>query len=174
MTLPYFLNRSICQLAADARKIKLRPFGEVRTLLVLVSTNDQDTIHHYHWLQNSFPEINLLAFIQFSQEKKPDYRFHNGVLKISKKSFNFFGKPVAALQNVVRNQSFDLLINADQNDLLYNHVIAACANAELKVGSPMSHCKHLYPVSIYSQTATEFQDYITQCRSYLDALSGKH
>ena len=172
MALPYFFHRSICQLTEDRQSFKLLSFSSIQSLLLLVSSDDRDTLERYNWVADTYPNLKKLLFIQFTQEKKLDHRVVNGILKINKRSFSFFGKPSTDLKNVVRSERFDLLINADERNLLQMHVIAAAATSGMKIGSPLGDCKQLYPISLYSQTATTFEEYITNCHDYLNALSG--
>jgi len=172
MALPYFLNRSICQLTEVRQSFKLLPFSSIQSLLLLVSSDDKVTNERSEWVASQFPSVKKRVFIQFTNEKKLDHRVVNGILKINKRSFNFFGKPVTDLKNVIRSERFDLLINADERSLLQMHVIAATATSGMKIGSPLGNCKHLYPISLYSQTATTFEEYVINCHDYLNALSG--
>ncbi len=172
MALTYFLNRNICKLAGQLTKVRLGAFDGLNSLLVFINSNDNEAQRRYQWLKTQFPYINLLIVIQFTQEKKLDYIVHNGILKISRHSFTLFGKPVAALQNMIKNQHFELLINADETSSLYLHALAATAETKLKIGASSKQCNALYPLSIYSQEAVSFEDYMMQCRSYLNALAG--
>ncbi len=173
MAWSYFLKRNICKLAGQLSSIKLSAFDDLHSLLVLINTNDNEALRRVQWLKSQFPFINFLLVIQFTQEKKPDYMVHNGILKISKHSFNFFGKPASALQNVIKNQHIDLLINADSSNSLYLHSLAALAESKFKIGLPAPNCNALYPLSIYSQEKVSFEDYMGECRNYLNALCGK-
>ncbi len=173
MALPYFLNRTICQFAANNAQTQLKAFSDVQSLIVLVSSDNTETIRRYQWARQHFVHLKLLAFVQFTNEKKMEHQFHNGVLKVSKRSFTFWGKPLPALQNLLRNNTFDLLINADEHNQLYLHALSGVIRAGIKIGSPVGNCKALYPVSIYARETPDFKDYMLQCQMYLDALAGK-
>ena len=174
MALPYFLRKSICRLSSGQQAWKLSSFDEVKSLLILVSSDDIQTLQHFHWLRKTFSGINQLFIIQITKEKKLIPPSEKGILKINKKSFSFFGTPTGQLKDMLAQNNFDLVINADQKDLLSLHVVAAAAQSKMKIGSPVEKCKALYPISLYSQEEITLEQYIEKCAEYLNALAGKN
>jgi hypothetical protein len=173
MVLPYFLRKSICRLSSGQQAWKLSSFDEVKSLLVLVSSDDAQTLKHFRWIRETFSWVRQLIVVQITNEKKFNPPSEKGILKINKKSFSFFGIPTGQLQEMLAQNNFDLVVNADDKDLLSLHVVAAAAASKMKIGSPVERCKALYPISLYSQEAITFEQYIGKCAEYLNALAGK-
>lgn len=173
MAFTHFLNRSICRLTSENHASRLQAFDAIKTMLVLVSADETEAITRYRWMRDQFDHLTTIRMIRVTNEKKAEPTFTNGIMKVNKHSLNFLGYPVSGLNEILQTERFDLLVNADERNLLLLHVIAAAARAGMRVGSPLGACKHLYPVSIYGQEGTGFYDYMTQCRDYLNALAGK-